>query len=231
MVTDAAPAVAIPERLTAACYWYAQADRLARVPAGTSKRWTRGYTYLAADGTRVSMPPVSKAAPAPAPELSFAELLEVAAIHRLRECGLPLPAIRKIFTTCQDVFGSEHAMLSERFRAEGQAAFVQAVDDALAREPCGEKAWDKALGPFLEMLDYQDGWVRRWWPAGRSTQVVIDPDYGWGGRPVVAGTGVRTEILLEFSEAGETREEVVYNFGVSAESVKDALTYERSLTA
>ena len=86
------------------------------------------------------------------------------------------------------------------------------------------------LEPFLETVDYQDGWAQRWWPAGRSSQVVLDPQFGYG-LPVVEGTGVRTEILIERGEAGDSIEQIAADFGVSSGSVRDALNYERSLVA
>ena len=232
MAMGAVHAVGVPERLVVARYGFAEADRLARVKAGTSKRWTRGYSYQSAAGERVTKPPVSKAEASTAAAVSFADLVEVAAIHGLRDLGFSLAQIRRIVESCQELFDSDRPLLSHRFKADGRDAFVQGDDGVLVSVLRGKRrtAWDDVLDPFLATVDYQDGWAHRWWPEGRSKQVVIDPDYGYG-LPVVAGTGVRTEILLERSEAGESIVEIADDFGVSIESVRDALQFERALAA
>ncbi len=232
MATGAAPAVGVPGKLVTPRYGFAEADRLARVSAGTSKRWTRGYSYESPQGERVRKPPVGKTEPSPDVAVSFADLVEVAAIHGLRGLGFSLVQIRQIVGSCQELFSSDRPLLSHRFRADGRDAFVQGDDGLLVSVLRGKRrtAWDDVLDPFLATVDYQDGWAQRWWPQGRSKQVVIDPDFGYG-LPVVAGTGVRTEILVERSEVGETLDQMAADFGIPVESVRDALQFERSLAA
>lgn len=232
MAIGAVHEVGIPESIVAPRYSFAEADRLARVRTGTSKRWTRGYAYDSPAGERVSKPPVGKAQSPSDAAASFADLIEVAAIHGLRELGFSLPQIRDIVDGCQQIFESERPLLSHRFRVDGRDAFVQGDDGVLVSVLRGKRrtAWDDVLDRFLASVDYRDGWVHRWWPGGRTRQVVIDPDFGFG-LPVVAGTGVRTEILLERSAAGESVDEIAGDFAVSAEAVRDALKFEHSLVA
>ena len=232
MATGAAHAVGVPERLVVPRYGFAEADRLARVSTGTSKRWTRGYSYESSAGERVRKPPVSRTQPSRDVAVSFADLIEVAAIHGLRDLGFSLVQIRQIVESCQELFASDRPLLFHLFKADGRDAFVQGAEGVLVSVLRGKRrtAWDDVLDPFLATVDYQDGWAHRWWPQGRSKQVVIDPDFGYG-LPVVAGTGVRTEILVERSEVGETIDQIAADFGIPVESVRDALQFERSLAA
>ncbi len=232
MATGAVHSVGIPETLIIARYSFAEADRLARVTSGTAKRWTRGYTYESARGARVRKPPVGRIVSSPESAVSFADLIEVAAIRGLRNLDFSLPQIREIVESCQSIFGSDRPLLSHRFRADGRDAFVQGDDGALVSVLRGKRrtAWDDVLEPFLATVDYQDGWANRWWPGGRSTEVVIDPKFGYG-LPVVQGTGVRTEVLIERSEVGDSLEQIAADFGVSIESVRTAIQFERALAA
>lgn len=52
-----------------------------------------------------------------------------------------------------------------------------------------------------------------------------DPDYGFG-LPVVWRSGVRTEIVAERFRAGDTRQEIAYDFGISPAEVEAAVRYE-----
>ena len=44
--------------------------------------------------------------------------------------------------------------------------------------------------------------------------------------PVIKGTGIRTEIIAERHRAGDSTEEITYDFGVAAEQIEDALLWE-----
>ncbi len=232
MATGTVNSVGIPEILVIPRYSFADADRLARVTPGTSKRWTRGYTYESGKGRLVRKPPVGRAELSVESAVSFADLLEVAAICGLRKLGFSLPQIRKIVDSCQDIFDSERPLLSHAFKVDGRGAFVEGGKGVLVSVLRGKRrtAWDDVLEPFLETVDYQDGWAQRWWPGGRSTQVVIDPNFGYG-LPVIQGTGVRTEILIERSEVGDSMAQIADDFGVSVQLVRDAVQFERSLVA
>ncbi len=223
-------ATRVPERLIVPLYSYAEADRLARVRPGTSKRWSRGYSYQSAAGESVRKPPVGKTAPSPRAAVSFADLVEVAAIRGLRDLGVSLPQIRRVVESCRELFDSERPLLTHRFKTDRKEVFVQSDAEVLVSVLRGKRltAWDDVLGPFLDTVDYRDGWARRWWPEGQTKQVLIDPDFGFG-LPVVAGTGVRTEILFERGEVGESVEEIAADFGIPVESVEDALQFERAV--
>ena len=233
--TDLARAVGIPEALAAPRYGFAEAARLARVSPAATRRWIAGYSYRGEGGERVRKPPVAKGVPPAESSASFADLVEVAAIRGLLDIGLSIQGIRMIVENCRDLFQSERPLLSHRFRTDGRDAFVQphgtGSELVSVLRGKGGTAWDEVLGPFLSTVDYKDDkWVYRWWPGGRERRVVVDPRYGYG-LPVVAGTGVRTEIIRERVEAGDSSEQIERDFGVSHRAIKHALEFERSLAA
>ena len=216
MTTELARTVGLPEALAAPRYGFAEAARLARVRPATARRWIAGYSCRVEGGERGATPTESSA--------SFADLVEVAAIRGLLDRGLSMRGIRAIVENCRDLFQSERPLLSHRFRADGRDAFAQ-----LPRGK-GDTVWDEVLGPFLGTVDYEDEWVHRWWPGGRERTVVIDPRFAYG-LPVVVGSGVRTEILHERFEAGDSLEQIGRDFGGSRREIEHALEFERSLTA
>ena len=226
MTTEVARAAGIPEALAAPRYGFAEAARIARVRPATARRWIAGYSCRGEGGEHSATPAEGSA--------SFADLVEVAAIRRLLDCGLSIRGIRAIVEHCRDHFQSERPLLSHRFRTDGRDAFAQL--DGMGGElggvlrGKGNTAWDEVLGPFLGTVDYEDEWVHRWWPGGRERTVVVDPRYGYG-LPVVAGTGVRTEIIRERFEAGDSPGQIERDFGVSRRAIKHALEFERSLSA
>lgn len=206
-------------------YSFAESDRLAIASKSTSRRWLAGYQYLAAGGVR-RQPPVTAAAQREA--VSFLELVEVAAIAGLREHGFSLGQIRAVAKNCQEILGVDRPLASLRFKTAGHAIFV---DFGSRLMEVGKKkrqlAWSDVLEPFLANVDYSQeiGWATRWWPQGRASPVVIDPAYGFG-LPVVEGSGVRTEIILERFRAGDLHQQIAEDFSLDPLEVERALQFE-----
>ena len=220
------------ERFARPMYSYAEADRIAGVTSGTSKRWVRGYSYLS-NGARVSAPPVTKCVmQSGEPGVSFFDLIEVAAIGRLKEIGWSLPAIRAAVESCQAMFHLERPLVTERFKSDGRDFFVQRdaalIEVGIGRRR-GERAWTEVLGPFLKTVAYEGGFVRRWWPIGEDRRVIVDPEYGFG-LPVVAGSGVRTEIIYEQVQGFVSQHRIADDFNITLEDVEHAIQFEASRT-
>ena len=210
-------------------YSFAEADRIARVTRGTASRWLKGYPYWHSSEERRISPPVTPKNGSQV-AVSFVDLMEVAAIGRLRDKGFSLKRIRQINAYCRIYFQTQRPLVTERFRVSGQDVFVDeetfGVLVNVGRE-AGMRAWEEVLEPFLEDVEYEEELVRRWWPLGRDAGVLVDPDYGFG-LPVIEGTGIRTEIIAERKRAGDSTEEITYDFGVTPEQIEDALRWEMS---
>jgi uncharacterized protein (DUF433 family) len=214
------------EHLTRPLYSFAEADRLAGVTRGTSSRWLKGYRYWYTEEERRVMPPIT---PGNEPQgaVSFIDLVEVITAGKLRQKGFSLRRIRQINEYCQLALNTDRPLVTETFKTSGRDVFVKASNGFLldVLHQSGTQAWDEVLDPFLDTLDYEGEIARRWWPRGKDEPIVVDPDYGFG-LPVVWRSGVRTEIIAERFRAGDTREEIAYDFGISPAEVEAALRYE-----
>ncbi len=206
-------------------YSFAEADRIIKVTPGTSRRWLKGYHFWY-DNERHEMPPVT-------PDLgeqdavSFVDLMEVAAISRLRKRGFSFKRVRQINAYCRVYLHEPRPLVTQRFKVAGHDIFLDADFDVLVEvgREAGMLAWKEVLEPFLKDVEYENELARRWWPLGRNYMVVVDPDYGFG-LPVVEGTGTRTEIIAERYRAGDSTEEITYDFGVTPNQIQDALRWE-----
>jgi len=215
-----------PEHLTRRLYSYADADRIAGVSRGTSKRWIEGYAHSLPDGRKIVLPPITPGRDITGDGVSFSDLVEIVAIGGFKNLGFSVRTVRKIVESCQEQFNVRHPLSVMEFKSNGRDVFVKdgsTLRDVLKRK--AQPAWDEILGPFLETLDYRDSFAYRWWPLGKNRPIVIDPEYGYG-LPVVAGSGVRTEIIIERLRAGDLPEDIAYDFNVSHEEVDSAIQYE-----
>lgn len=208
-------------------YSFAEADHLANVPSRTSKRWLTGYHYLR-EGERVTKPPVTirddvgEAA-------SFLDLVEIVAIGGLKTLGFTLIDIRKIVDACQDLFQVERPLTTLELKIGGREVFVHAGEDQLIEvlKGRGRRVWSEVLEPFLQTLDHENQVARRWWPMGKAVPVLIDPSLAFG-LPVIADTGVRTEIIFERFQVGELTSEIADDFNLTPDKVERAVQFEVS---
>ena len=209
--------------LTTARYSYAEADHLAGVSRGTTRRWLQGGALVVRPGVVLRV--------GGAGAVSFINLVEIAAVGRLREQGFSLRVLRDVVDNCQSLLGVEHPFVTLKFKAGGHQPFV---DSATRAPEIGKRkaqlAWSGVLEPFFQQLDYSSNVAIRWWPVGRECPVVIDPAYGFG-LPVVAGSGVRTEILLERFQAGDLSAQIAQDFNLDPVQVERALQFELARAA
>lgn len=215
----------IPAPLARRLYSYADADNLARVSRGTSKRWIEGYTYRRPGGERIALPPITADREITGGGVSFSDLIEIVAIGKFKDIGFSIPRVRKIVTAAQETFGVRHPLSMLSFKTDGRDVFVE--DGTLLHNLLRNKsqpAWDAILGPFLETLDYRDAIAYRWWPLGKDRPILVDPEYGFG-QPVVAGSGVRIEIIRERISAGDSNSQIAYDFAVSEADVEAVSQY------
>lgn len=226
MSTDSRTSQAL---LTRPFYTFSEADCLAGVPRGTSRRWLVGYRYRGRDGDAVQRPPVTPHAGDERPSsVSWVDLIEIVAIGLLKEKGFSLRRIRDIVQLCQDTLGEQNPLAMRKFKTDGRSIFLSLGEhllDVSHWRRKGMMAWDTVLGPFLETLDYEGDIARRWWPMGRERLIVIDPEYGFG-YPVIANTGVRTEFVAERFAVGESTAEIANDFDITPAEVDDALRFE-----
>ena len=89
--------------------------------------------------------------------------------------------------------------------------------------------WDRMYPGHVEEdyqfadFDYAHGIVVRWHPAGRRSQVMIDPRIAFGDPTV---SGLSTWVILGRYNAGETIPEIMDDFEISEIAVRDALAFE-----
>lgn len=206
-------------------YSFAEADRIAGVTSNTSRRWLKGYSFWY-DGEQRNMPPVTWTTE-DRDAVSFVDLMEVATIGKLRKKGFSFKRIRKINATARFYLQTDRPLVTERFKVKGRDIFVDDGFGILLEVGygAGMQAWDEVLNPFLDTVEYEGEIVRRWWPLGKDVAVLVDPNFGFG-LPVVEGTGVRTEILAERHGAGDSIEEISYDFDVTPKQINDALRWE-----
>lgn len=229
-----------PDLIGIGLYTAPEAEKLIGVPAARIRRWLLGYAYQRGGERHWSDPLWQPQVPrlGKEVELGFRDLLELRFVDAFTKAGLSLQAIRKALGVAQEVTGVHHPFATARFRTDGRSIFLRVAGElADGTEPVlidllkRQYALNRMLEPSLKDLDFDDtGAASRWWPVGRTKPIVLDPAQAFG-RPIIADAGVTTRALADAVVVEGTVEQVARLYEVSVSAVRNAVAFERRLTA
>jgi uncharacterized protein (DUF433 family) len=91
----------------------------------------------------------------------------------------------------------------------------------------GQLGWEPMMADKFAEFDYEQFgdkyWALRWYPAGRSSPVLIDPKIAFGAPTV---RGIPTWVLRGRWEAGESLEDIEEDFGIEQPDARQGLEFE-----
>lgn len=217
-------------------YSVPDAARLTGVSAGRIRRWLLGYRYRVGDETRASPPVWQPQLPEieGALALSFRDLMEVRVIDSLRRHGVSWPSIRSAAERATRIYRTTHPFSTERFRTDGRSVFgylaQRSRESALIDLASGALVFKNVVSPYLQDLDFGKSGPERWWPMGRRSMVVVDPERSFG-TPIVRREGVPTSVLANAVRVEESVDRVARWFSADRRSVVDAVRFEERFVA
>ena len=103
---------------------------------------------------------------------------------------------------------------------EGKKQKGTLLDTTIAK---GQLAWDDIIGAQLKEFDYKADLAVRWHVAGADSPIVIDPQIAFG-TPIV--DGAPTWVIKERWEAGESIDDIAYDFRLKKNDVRKTLEFE-----
>jgi uncharacterized protein (DUF433 family) len=163
--------------------------------------------------------------------LSYLQLIEVAIVSTFRKLNVSLDRIRKARQYLAQTFSIEYPLTEYRFKTEGFHILVDLAqfehDEELrlvVADKAGQLTWEDLMEDRLLEFDYEDGGVVvKWHPAGRQSLVVIDPRVAFGAPTV---RGIPTWVLKGRHTAGETITDIIEDFQLDEDSIRDAWKFE-----
>jgi uncharacterized protein (DUF433 family) len=220
------------ELLDRPTYGLAQIDSLLGLQAGTARRWIDGYRR----GGKLYEPVVREHSTGE--EIAtWGEFIETRLLAEYRDAGVPLIRMRPAVEALRSELKTRYPLASARMwlRPEGRD-LVRVVEEkvgldshlALVVVATGQMlAWSPQADRFRSAIEWtgqnDDAEPRRLRPVAGINDVVVDPLLGFG-EPVVRG--VRTEIIRELVQAGESQDAIAEVYELPRESVEAAVRYE-----
>jgi uncharacterized protein (DUF433 family) len=214
-------------------YTIAEAAGYLRLPASTLRSWLLGQSYRVGDQPKF-FKPVIDIADRRERQLSFINLVEAFVLAGIRrEHEIPLPKVRKAVDYLRRTFSSTRPLSDEQFETDGVDLFVEKMRALIGATQEGQIQMRDIIRDRLERVRRDPKGVPQkivLFPArsgGKGTaDVVIDPRLSFG-RPVLDRLGVRTAILAERFDAGDSIEVLAKEYEAPPEAIQNAIRCER----
>lgn len=205
-------------------YPLSEAAHYLRIPSATLSYWAR------------AAPRVPAIIELPNPEnrlLSFRNLVEAHVLSAIRrQHRISLQATRRAVRFLRKEFDTRHPFADRDLETDGIDLFVEILGKTVSATRDGQVVMRDVMRAFLRRIDRDpEGIARRLYPFTRRDleaelrSVVIDPWVSFG-RPVIAGTGIRTDVILNRFLAGESSDELAEDYGRTKEEIDEAIRWE-----
>lgn len=214
------------------------AARLAHLDPQTARRWLEGYEYGYRGERRQSVPIsyLARARQEGGLVLDFEQLLTLMLVKAFKNRGLGLPTIKRAAARAQEVYGTPNPFVTKRFRSDGNHVFIDLEASARGRERelinvlSDQREFREIVEPSLfRDLVFVGDEAGEWWPLGRDHTVVLAPARQFGA-PIIAGKGIRTDVLAQavLAEGGgdEGVKAVADWYDLTPAQVRDAVQFE-----
>jgi uncharacterized protein (DUF433 family) len=210
-------------------YTEASAARLLGVAQSTLNYWLEGGERRG----KVYRPVIRLEPRGERASVTWGEFLEAGLLREYRRRNVPMLELRDFIDKVRARYGSPYPLADLRPYVGGRELLVEAQDEAgLDAEFClialvrDQPVLTPVAESFVQRVTWDGDTAAEWRPHDdRQSPVRMDPKVRFG-LPAIGG--VRTEILWEHSESGETEEDIAEEFEMHVEQVRWALAYETS---
>jgi len=168
--------------------------------------------------------------------VTWGEFLEAGLLREYRRRNVPMLELRDFIDKVRDRYGVPYPLADRRPYVSGRELLVKLQNDSgLAADFClialvrDQPVLTSVADSFVQRVTWDGDLAAEWRPHNdQLSPVRMDPKVRFG-LPAIGG--VRTEILWEHSESGETDEDIAAEFDMPVDSVRWALAYETSARA
>ncbi|MHC5825920.1 MAG: DUF433 domain-containing protein, partial [Nostoc sp.] len=198
----------------------------------TIRSWTVGRNYPITNGSNFFKPliPIRDLKPK---LLSFTNLVEVHVLRAIRKHHqIDLGKVRDALNFISEHFQASHPLARERFLTDGVDLFIERYGSLVNASKSVQMELKDALNAHLERIEPDDtGLAIKLYPFTRSHEednpriVVIDPRIAFG-RLVIAGTGIATSVLAERYQAGDSIDDLAYDYECDRLKIEEAIRCE-----
>lgn len=152
----------------------------------------------------------------------FYTLIEIIAVDSFQEIGVSFPKIKLAHQKLSELLNTKYPFAHAELMSDGNNVFYDLESSLLELSEKQQFSFTELVAPYYKKIDFQQKTqlAERFWPLGKDHQIVVDPHHSFG-RPVITGTNITTDAILNMLKAGEEPEFVASIYDLSLSEVKD----------
>jgi uncharacterized protein (DUF433 family) len=186
-----------------------------RIPESTMYSWLGEEV----DGERL----VHRVAPEKRgwPSVPFVAVVEAYVLRLLRDLGLRKGAIREAAAEVRRAFRTPYAFAAQGITTGGARIFISYARSERAGAGDHQQAFRDVIDDHLQYINWDatDGFADSLRLRQYVIPVIINPSFS-GGSPVVESTKVPVDAVVDLWIAGESLEDVAYEYDMSRDQVE-----------
>lgn len=200
--------------------------QILRLPTGMVGRWVRAYwdEKLGQEfDSRYSWNIGQTKA------VSFHTLVELYIFHQLNLAGLKpkkvLKAHKMLSEKYNTLFPFANSKVLKSLKTDGCRIYLEHDDQTIVTLDDSNQLNFDFIKLFFKLVEFDDdALARRFWPLGKSKNIVCDPDRQFG-HPIISDTNIYPEAIFNLYKAGESIKFISYLYELNEHQVQDAIEY------
>lgn len=163
--------------------------------------------------------------------VNFHTLIELHICFHLKEMGIPTRIILKSREAIAKDLNLIYPFASAKLLAYGDKIWYQFKDSIVNADGSRQSDFIEFIEDFASKIEFNSQKVaERFWPDGKSSDVVIDPHHQFG-QPVLSGTNINAEVIFSMYESGEPIEAISILYDLTKKQVGDAISFYKKSAA
>ncbi|MDB9476765.1 DUF433 domain-containing protein [Dolichospermum circinale] len=209
-------------------YSISDAAKYLRIPVGTIRSWTVSIS----NGSNFSKPLILTQDIKPK-LLSFTNLVEIHVLRAIRKHHqMQRDKVRIALDYIEEKFQVLHPLASEKFSINGVDLFIERYASLLNVSEDWRIDLKSSFNTHFQRIEFdKNGFAMKLFPFTASQEennpriVVIDPRIAFG-RLVIAETGIPTIVLAQRLKAGESIQDLAYDYKCDRLKIEEAIRCE-----
>jgi uncharacterized protein (DUF433 family) len=207
-------------------YGLTEAAQYLRVPLNTLRYWAQGSG---------SVPPLIRL-PEPG-RLSFANLLEGYMLSSMRAIyNVRVPRVRKALFNLAKYVKHKHPLIEQAFETDRRDLFIEHLGTKVNLYKDEQILIPGIMELYLERIERDPRGLFKLYPfvmepkPNEPRMILISPAIGFG-KPVIAGTGISTAVVVSRFNARESIGDLASEYGVTPKQIEEAIRWEQRTAA
>ncbi|WP_276504424.1 DUF433 domain-containing protein [Terrimonas pollutisoli] len=163
--------------------------------------------------------------------VNFYTLIELYTCFHLQELGVSPRQILKSRVAIAEDLRIPYPFASANLLSDGKKIWYEFKDSVVNADGSKQTDFVEFIRKFANKIEFNSSKIaEKFWPAGRKSDVVINPHHQFG-QPVLNGTNINAEVIFSMYESGESVESLGILYDLTQKQVNDAISFYKKSTA